>query len=447
MSTYEYLKLADEIAAEIGDGRLRPGDRLPPQRTFAYQRGIAASTASRVYAELLRRGLVVGEVGRGTFISGQSRRGDAATTDPGDPRVDLEFNFPILPGQSELMAKSLAGLSDPDGLMTALKPATSAGNLAARQLSARFLARGGWSPSPDGLAFTGSGRQAIAATIATLVPTGARCGVEALTYPFVKAIAARLGVTLVPLAMDDHGIRPDAIEKAHREARLSAVYVQPTLHNPLGVTMPPARREELARLAERLDLIMIEDAIYGFLADEAPLAGLAPNHCVVLDSLSKRVAPGLTLGFISAPLSLRESLMASIRSGGWTASGFAFTAAQRLISDGVANELVNRKREDARQRQSVAADSLAGLSVQSDSRSYHLWLTLPERWRSQAFVTTAARRGIAITPSSAFAVSSGYAPNAVRLALAAPPIERLREALQTLARMLNASEQDFDFVE
>ena len=447
MSTNEYLKLADELATEIGNGRLKPGDRLPPQRTFAYERGIAASTASRVYAELLRRGLVVGEVGRGTFVSGQSRRGDAATTDPGDPRVDLEFNFPILPGQSELMAKSLAGLTDPDALMTSLKPATSGGSPAARELSARFLARGDWSPNPDDLVFTGNGRQAIAAAIATLVPTGARCGVEALTYPLIKGIAVRLGVTLVPLAMDDQGIRPDAIEKAHHESRLSAVYVQPTLHNPLGITMPPARREELAQLAVRLDLIIVEDAVYGFLADEMPLAGLAPNHCMVLDSLSKRVAPGLTLGFISAPVGLRERLMASIRSGGWTAGGFAFNAAQHLISDGVANELVNRKREDARQRQRVAADSLAGLGVQSDSRSYHLWLTLPERWRSQAFVTAAARRGIAITPSIAFAVSPGHAPNAVRLALAAPPMDRLREALQTLAQMVNASEQDFDFVE
>ena len=75
MSKSEYLKLADTIAAEIADGVLRPGDRLPPQRNFAYERKIAVSTAGRVYAELLRRGLVVGEVGRGTFISGDAKRG------------------------------------------------------------------------------------------------------------------------------------------------------------------------------------------------------------------------------------------------------------------------------------------------------------------------------------------------------------------------------------
>lgn len=74
MSRFEYLKLADAVAAEIASGALKAGDRLPPQRHFAYDRNIAVSTASRVYTELLRRGLVVGEVGRGTFVSGEARR-------------------------------------------------------------------------------------------------------------------------------------------------------------------------------------------------------------------------------------------------------------------------------------------------------------------------------------------------------------------------------------
>ena len=78
MSKFEYIKLADAVASEIATGSFKPGDRLPPQRTFAYERKIAVSTASRVYTELLRRGLVVGEVGRGTFISADARRGHEA---------------------------------------------------------------------------------------------------------------------------------------------------------------------------------------------------------------------------------------------------------------------------------------------------------------------------------------------------------------------------------
>jgi DNA-binding transcriptional MocR family regulator len=446
LATSDYAKLADALAADIAAGNLKPGDRLPPQRVFAYERGIAVSTASRVYTELLRRGLVVGEVGRGTFVSGRPKAGPT-TAEPSGPRIDLEFNFPILPEQADLIAKSLAGLSRPEALAIALRFAPSRGTSAARELSARFLARGDWQPSAEGFLFTGNGRQAIAASIGALVPIGGRLGVEAITYPVVKGIAARLGVTLVPLPIDEAGMRPDGIAKAHREASLSALYLQPTLHNPLGTSLTRGRREDLIRLAGKLDLIVIEDTVYGFLSDDLPLAALAPERCVVVDSLSKRVAPGLGLGFISAPAHLCERLMTSVRSGGWTASGYAFEAGQRLMADGTAGVISARKRGDAKQRQRIAAECLAGCSVRADERAYHLWLTLPERWRSESFVAAAARRGIGLTPSSAFTVGHGHAPNAVRLALASPPLDQLREALQRLAKLLGSGAEDFDVTE
>src|SRR6266851_794202 len=174
MSKFEYAKLADAVAAEIASGALKPGDRLPPQRSFAYERKIATSTASRVYTELLRRGLVVGEVGRGTFISGEARRGTAAATEPRGARIDLEFNYPLLPTQSALIAKSLEGLDRPENLEAALRPATSTGTQAARNISANFLTRQNWSPNPEQLVFTANGRQCIAAALAALVPPGGR---------------------------------------------------------------------------------------------------------------------------------------------------------------------------------------------------------------------------------------------------------------------------------
>ena len=449
MSKFEYVRLADAVAAEITTGALKPGDRLPPQRSFAYERKIAVSTASRVYSELLRRGLVVGEVGRGTFISREARRGFAAPTEPHGARIDLEFNYPLLPEQSVLIARSLEPLYRPGALDAALKQGTSIGTPAARKVAADYLTRQNtqWSPTPEQMVFTANGRQCIAAALAAIVPTGGRCGVEALTYPFIKGIAARLGVTLVPLAMDENGVRPDAVQKAHREARLSALYVQPVIHNPLGMTMPQARRADLLRVVEKLDLTVIEDMVYGFLDDVPPLAALAPDRCIVLDSLSKKVAPGLSLGLVVPPPRLRENVMASVRSGGWTAPGFAFSAAQLLMSDGTAAELARLKRNDAQQRQKIAASCLAGFELQTNSKSYHLWLTLPPHWRSQTFVAAAARRDIALTPSTTFAVSPGHAPNAVRLALAAPPIEQLDAALRALAAILNAKEEDFESTE
>ncbi|SFD40201.1 DNA-binding transcriptional regulator, MocR family, contains an aminotransferase domain [Bosea sp. CRIB-10] len=447
MSKSDYLRLADAIAADIAGGALKPGDRLPPQRNFAYERGIAVSTASRVYAELLRRGLVVGEVGRGTFVSGEAKQGGVSVGEPGGIRIDFEFNYPILPTQTALIARSLKGLEEITALDAALRQATSIGTPAVRSIGAAFLSQGGWTPAPEQLVFTSCGRQSIAAALAAVVPTGGRCGVEALTYPFIKGIAARLGITLVPLAMDENGMRPDAIQKAHREAHLSGLYIQPAVQNPLGTTMPAARRTDLLRVASELGLPIIEDNVYGFLDDQPPLAALAPDTCLVIDSLSKKVAPGLTLGFITVPLRLHESVKAAVRSGGWTASGFAFAATQRMMEDGTVAELVGLKRLDARARQNLAADRLAGFQIQANKNSYHLWLTLPAQWRSQSFVAAAARRDIALTPSSTFAVTPGHAPNAVRLALATPSMDQLDSGLHTLAAMLHAGEDDFDSTE
>ncbi|WP_454626369.1 aminotransferase-like domain-containing protein [Bradyrhizobium cenepequi] len=448
MSKFEYLRLADAIAAEITGGALKPGDRLPPQRSFAYERKIAVSTASRVYTELLRRGLVIGEVGRGTFISGDARRGITPSPEAHHgARIDMEFNYPLLPQQAAMIAKSLQGLERADAIEAALRPSTSTGTQAARQVSAAFLARKEWSPDAEQIVFTANGRQCIAAALAALVPPGGRCGVEALTYPFIKGIAARLGVTLVPLAMDEHGVRPDAVQKAHREAHLAALYLQPIIQNPLGITMPAARRADLLRVVERLDLTIIEDTVYGFLDDEAPLAALSPDRCIVLDSLSKKVAPGLALGFIVPPPRLREIIMASVRSGGWTASGYAFAAGQRLMGDGTVSELARLKRIDAARRQQMAAKLLTGFEIQANAKAYHLWLTLPPHWRSQTFVAAAARRDIALTPSTTFAVAPGHAPNAVRLALGAPTLEQLETGLRALSGILIAKEEDFDSTE
>jgi DNA-binding transcriptional MocR family regulator len=95
-------------------------------------------------------------------------------------------------------------------------------------------------PAPEQLVFTGNGRRALPQRSPQLYH-GRSLRREALTYPFIKGIAARLGISLVPLAMDEGGVRPDSVQKAHREAHLAAIYIQPAIQDPLGMTMTSAR--------------------------------------------------------------------------------------------------------------------------------------------------------------------------------------------------------------
>ncbi|WP_399927847.1 PLP-dependent aminotransferase family protein [Streptomyces kanamyceticus] len=485
----DFREVADEVAREIEAGTLRGGERLPTQRAFARRRGIAGSTAIRVYGELARRGLVIGEVGRGTFVRAAAPHpGGAALTEgtpppsgvrppgsgPAPTVVNLELNYPVVEGQSALMARSLGPLTRADVLLEATRPAAPDGTPEAREAAATVLARSGWRPDPGQLLFAGNSRQAIAAALSSLVRPGGRVGVEEVTYPLVRAIAEQLGVRLVSIAVDEQGMLPDALAAAHRGASLAAVYVQPTLQNPLSVTAGAQRRLQLAAAVRDAGCWVVEDGTWGFLAEDAPvpLAALLPERVVFVDSLSKRVAPGLTLGMLAAPPGHLDALARSLRSGGWTAGGFALEAAVRWVGDGTVEALVAAKRVDVGVRHEIVRERLMGAGsgagagaragagpgpgarvgvgvgagrrgrFRTDPRSYYCWWELPPPWRAETFVAAAAARGIAVTPGPAFAADGQRAAHAVRIGLASPPTDVLAAALDTLIRILSDSRPD-----
>jgi DNA-binding transcriptional MocR family regulator len=271
--------------------------------------------------------------------------------------------------------------------------------------------------------------------------------VEAITYATIKSIAGRLGVTVIPIAMDRDGVRPDAIAKAHRAGTLSALYLQPVMHNPIGHSMSAARREEVIKLAAKLDVFLIEDLVYGFLSDDPPLATHADERCIVVDSFSKRIAPGVAVGLLYVPSRLREKVATTVRAGAWSVSALGLDVGVRLMADGTAAEIARQKRVDARRRQRIVAECLSGFEIDADLRSYHVWLHLPDRWRSEAFAAAAARRAISLTPSSTFTVAPGHAPNAVRLALGLPSHRELRIAATKLAELLASHPDESDMTE
>ncbi len=134
----------------------------------------------------------------------------------------------------------------------------------------------------------------------------------------------------------------------------------------------------------------------------------------------------------------------ALRSGGWTAGGFALEAARRWMADGTVTRLVRAKRADAARRQRLVARHLRGFAVRTDPRAYYAWWHLPRPWRADTFTAAAAAHGIAVTPGPSFAApAAGTAPAAspggaaaadcVRLGLASAPLDVLAEALGTLA--------------
>ena len=152
----------------------------------------------------------------------------------------------------------------------------------------------------------------------------------------------------------------------------------------------------------------------------------------MIDSLSKRIAPGLTLGWALAPARLVQPIAEAIRASALVPSGLALELCLRWIADGTVARLVKDKRRDAVMKQRLLRKSCPELAIQADPRAYHAWIELPVQWRSESFTAAAAAQGIAVAPAAAFAVAPGHAPNAVRVALGSTPPDVLAGALRRL---------------
>lgn len=292
----------------------------------------------------------------------------------------------------------------------------------------------GFYVEPGALLLAGSGKEAIAASFAALAPRGGRIAVETLTYPFVIAVARVLGIELVPLPLDGEGIDPDMLDGEAAKG-LNGVYLQPTLQSPLVLTMSSSRRRKIAEVLVRRDLVLIEDRVYGFLRPTQPIASYAADHVIQVDSLSKRLMPGLALGMIAAPGRLHEKLARSLRAGGWMAPSLSVALAQHWIEDGVVASVEASKRRDAGRMFGAAKEALAGMDFHGAADALHGWIALGGEWRGEAFAAASADLGIAVAAGQAFAVRPGNAPSGVRIACSAPDIKTWKFALTELTRI------------
>ena len=444
MAEARYKQLVDQLAAEIRAGRLQPGTRLPTHRRLAERHGLALVTASRVYAELEAMGLVSGEVGRGTFVRETVRpRGlgiDQQAVAAG--LVDLNFNYPSLPGQAELLRGALRQLAAGGDLEAMLRYAPHGGRMHERACVARHLESRGLAAEPSRVLIVDGAQHGLAVTVMALLQPGDVIAVDALTYPGFKVLAEAQRLELAPIPASGQGPDLDALERLCTQRRVRAVYTMPTLHNPLGWVMSASRRRRLAAIARRHGLLVIEDAAYAFLADDPPppLATLAPETTVYVSGLSKSVATGLRVGFVVAPEAWVPKIERSIRATTWCNPGVTTAIACAWLEDGTVGRLESEKRHDAATRQAIAGDALAGLRCVRHPASYFVWLPLPEETRADRVAAALMRDGVSVSTAEPFSASQ-HVPHALRLALGSVGLDSLRSALRTVRRVI--AEQSF----
>ncbi|PWR14904.1 hypothetical protein DKT69_13815, partial [Micromonospora sicca] len=328
-----YLALADAIGADIAAGRLTAGDRLPAQRELARRLGVTIATVGRAYQVAARRGLLTGEVGRGTFVA-PTPAGTAPATAPVlnvaavHPPGHGPVHRAVAPILHRIAADPLAvGAEDADAVRH-------------RVAGARWMAHGGWRPAPDEVEVTAGGQHALAAALAALAQPRHVVVTTELTNPGLLAAARLLRIELATVPSDAAGARPDAIDRLCARRRVATLHLHPTLHNPTGVTMPAERRREIAAVAAGHDLTVIEEDPFGaLLPDRPPPVAAWHPRTVHLTGITKTLAPGLRIGYRYAPPALAEPLRAAARALAWAPAPLVAEVATQLVLGGAAHQL------------------------------------------------------------------------------------------------------------
>jgi DNA-binding transcriptional MocR family regulator len=299
-----YKAIADAIAAAVADGELEPGDRLPAQRELAYRLGVTVGTVSRAYSLAERNGLLAGEVGRGTFVRDrQSHAGPDMLLPVSDVTVDLGINMACGPEHGTALRAALARLAEAGGLENLLPYMPLGGHIEHRAAGAGWLTGRGVDVAPEQVVLTNGAQHGLAVALAAAAEPGATVMVESLTYAGVLGTASFVGRRIAGVAMDEDGVLPDALDMTALRTGAKVAVLVPTIHNPTALVMSEARRQAIAEVARRRNLIVIEDDVYGRLPVDSPppLAAIIPERTIYVSSASKTLAPGLRVGWVVAP--------------------------------------------------------------------------------------------------------------------------------------------------
>jgi len=458
-----YIRLADRIGEDIANGALAAGTKLPPQRDLAYDLGVTVGTIGRAYALIRQRGLVSGEVGRGTFVLGSA---------PGsmleeDPKPDLDRGMRAANGNGGAAAASwlqgamsvpsdtaFAGtrisVPAPEAIRFDSTSAPETGQAEAicrltaditrdaaydiasytrtvpdswREAGRIWLSRSGWEPPEGSIVPTTGAQAAIMAIIAATTAPGDQVAFEELTYSSIARGAALSGRRPVQVARDAEGPLPDDLARVCAQKHPKLLFVMPTMHNPTVHLMSGQRREQIVEVARQYNLWIIEDEVYGSLRDTdvPPIAALAPERTFHVGSLSKSVTAGVRGGWVSSPLSHAQRIYTAHK---MLTGGISFLLAElsaRLVLCGAAGDFRAKIQAEIAARHDLVRQYLGAYDMEAAPEAPFLWLKLPDPWLSGTFKAAAAAENVLIDDEDEFkAGRSGTVHHRVRIGVTNP---------------------------
>lgn len=362
------------------------------------------------------------------------------------PAISLIRTTPPTPTWiKDELGHALASMADASDLETVLRYHRFRGTDEDRERGAQWLSnRLIEPPTPERVVVTNGTQNALFLALSTIFGDGGVLATENLSYYGFRRLAAMLSIPVEPITMDADGAIPDAFEEVCRKERVKALFLTPTIHNPTTGIMPEQRRRDLASVARKYGVSIIEDDVYGLLPPQSPppFASIAPDITWYATGLAKCVSPGLRTGYLVPPddnadqrLSNRFQVTTT-----WQVAPLSAMLANRWIENGVAKRILDAVRQEAQARQNLAAELLANGSFRANENGLHIWLDLPGDLTESSFIDAALQKGVILRPGSMFSVVGERAPRCIRVVLGSPETrDELVSALGRLSDIIGAA--------
>lgn len=445
----KYQSLHRALRDAVRNGDLPEGSRLPTVRDLAWRLKVTPGTVARAYQIATQEGLLEATVGRGTFVAASHPKlGPTQSlfveTDPGIAQGRVDLRSPKLPevGQAEAIAAALRRMAQNTGTgwldytsQTAEAPLRAA---VCDWLSSRILGPHG----PDDIMLTHGGQNAIALILGCCL-RGDRPVVltEDLSFPGFRYAARLARAEVVGLEMDAEGVLPDALEAACRRYGPQVLCLTPDTQNPTTARMGLARRTEIVAIARRHDLQIIEDECYApqmANADNLPtLHALAPERVWHSGSLSKTVSAALRFGYVVCPTGMGQAGRLTAQHNFFALSQPVHALCLDLLQSGAAADLRDKAKVEFGARLQMIVNRLGAYDLAWQPAMPIAWLRLPQGWRASTFARMAEDEGVLVRSADQYAMVTGRAPNAVRLAVAGNiPRPQFEAGIVALARLL-----------
>ncbi|MDG4838686.1 PLP-dependent aminotransferase family protein [Micromonospora sp. WMMD967] len=480
-------QLCDQISGSVRTGRLRPGDPVPPSRELAHQLRVSRTVVTRAYELLRANGVLTSRRGSGTRVSGAltdtpppAQRAarpplwpePPLPTDAGSPlwkpwepapmhRPDGAYDFrhgtPALASfPVTRWRQSLAeAVSQADAVALGYGPAEGASSLRT-QISALLRRSRALDANREHTVVTSGATQAMDILVRLLVGPDDVVVIEDPSHTVLRQIFGYSRAAVVPVGVDEEGLRVDEIESqvrahGHDPSRVRLIYVTPSHQFPTGFIMSERRRRALLRWAREHSATVLEDDYHNeftFAEERLPSLAADPQDAdvVYVGSFSKTLFPSLRIGYAVLP----QHLVRPFLGVKWITDRLTPTLTQEalaeFISSGAYARHIGRMDRLYRQRRARLLEALyehfgAGVRISGTAAGLHVLVTLGGASDADeaAIVRAAAARDVRIYPASGYFVTRPPAEPTFLIGYAALPTARITEGVALLAAAVRES--------